>query len=80
MSGVFPQWYVKIGWVISADSLLKLEQRISNFRRSLKLTACVATRSNFQLHLKPLPPHDADTLVKDITNYICPLAANVSNI
>jgi hypothetical protein len=42
--------------------------------------AAAAVRSVFHLHMKPLPPDDADTLVKDITNYICPLADNVSCI
>jgi len=61
-----------------ANFLSKLEQRISNFHRSIKRTAAAAMRSCFLLHLKPLPPHDIDTLMKDITNYICPLIANVS--
>jgi hypothetical protein len=61
-----------------SDLSSKLEQRISNFRRNLKITAAAAVRAVFLLHLKPLPPDDADTLVKDVTNYICPLAANVS--
>jgi hypothetical protein len=66
--------------VTRADFCLKLEQRISNFRRSVRLTAAAAAGSAFRLHLTPSPPRDADSLVKDITNYICPLAANVSGI
>jgi hypothetical protein len=58
----------------------KLEQHISNLRRSIKLTSAAAARSVFQLHLKLKPPFNPDTLVKDITNYICPLAPNVSHI
>jgi len=57
-----------------------LEQRVSNLRHSVKVTASVTVRMAFQLHLKPLPPHDPQTLVKDIANYICPLAANGNDI
>ena len=73
---------VRENWlrVMRADFSSKLEQRISNFRRGIKRTSAAAVRSSFLLHMKPQPPHDADTLVKDITNYICPLAVNVSGI
>jgi hypothetical protein len=70
----------KFSRVTRADFSLKLDQRISNFRRTVRLTASSAVRSVFQLHLKPLPPQDAETLVKDMTHYICPLAANVSAV
>jgi hypothetical protein len=59
---------------------LKLDQRICNFRRTIKLAAAAAAHSVFQLHLKPPAPHDANTLVQDVANYICPLAAKVSDI